>query len=280
MKQPAGFKVLNKKKQWRSLNILTNMWRSWKPDVTVNLLVIWLILMRLWTECSLLNKTALLCWTPLFLSLHGVFGQVCVMADPYLKDHAPALGALPWRKGKRLLASGVRFHVPPDRPRTSPSPLPHRSSSHAPCWKGCARRRRWWQHSGAWAAIRCGGKHQVTLTLKLKQTNSKTQQHNTTPASSDKECRRTGNKDTESYNSTSTFSFQQITYRSRFLCFQVLEKSFGRLPIFLIGAVFRRYVIFFDITHISKSFYALKPLETLTLTETDAAWSFPEAWRW
>lgn len=106
------------------------------------------------------------------------------------------------------------------------------------------------------------------------KTKANTQQHNTTPASSEKERRSTGSKDPESYTLTSTFSFQQITYRSRFLCFQVLEKNFGRLPVFLVGAVFRMYIVCFDITHISKSVYALEP----PLSETEVSRKCARLW--
>lgn len=58
---------------------------------------------------------------------------------------------LPGRRGKQVLASEARFHAPPDRPRTSPTLHPHRSSSLPPCWRGCARTLRRWQQTGVWA---------------------------------------------------------------------------------------------------------------------------------
>lgn len=93
---------------------------------------------------------------------------------------------LPWRRGKQPLALEARFHVPPDEPRTSPPLLPHRSSSLPPCWRGCARRQRWWPHTGVWAVRGWKGGENIKNNTKTWQA----QQHKACLAARNFTCHR------------------------------------------------------------------------------------------
>lgn len=129
----------------------------WDPDFTVN-----------FSGCVVLCYCAESQWTCPYM----VFSLWCVLWLIHTWGTTPQIsGALPWWKGKQALVSGARSHAPADRQRTSPPPLPHRSSSHTPYWRGCATRRRWWRHIGVWAATRCGKKN-AQVVNKTKKTNA------------------------------------------------------------------------------------------------------------